>query len=185
MKTLVLLVVLVMCSVISFGQTNSEIIEKMYDNGFKHEVVVEFPGKTKHEIYTHTRQWFGEMFRSGNDVVNSDILDVVIVGKGNILDYEWHTRYHFTMTVMFKDNRMKVRIIPNKLGPETPGQQIFPPLEKFYSDYRNNKNGFTSRTGNKKYKEFLFVTLIHGTNTSMVETLTNKINQNELANDDW
>ena len=100
----------------------------------------------------------------------------MIVAKGNtVKNYGLSgVRYHYTITTQFKDNKMKVVIEPNRITPDA-GNMEYPTVEKFYSDYKDNKNGVLSRTGAKGFKEFMLVDLVYNNDKSIVDNITKEV----------
>lgn len=89
--------------------------------------VIETPGQSKEKLYTATRLWFAESFKSSKDVIDLDDKEQgIIIGKGNtkfpcqgldcVARGDW--RLKFTMRVDMKDEKMRVTF--NNIGVSWP-----------------------------------------------------------------
>jgi hypothetical protein len=174
MKKFLMVTITLIASVICFSQDNSSVIEKMFNNGqyTPYENVVEVTGKNKNEIYSAIKMWYGKTFKSAKNVIESDVAGEVIVGVGN--ETVDGVTYWFEITTMIKDNKFKTIVNHRKIVDSKYGVEM-PPLEVFYSDWKNNKSGFFSKTGSMTNKEFVMVDLVYKTNCNITKGITKEV----------
>ncbi len=157
------------------AKSTPEIIESMFENGKYKEfvVVVDCQNKTKTEIYTALKLWYGKTFKAAKEVIQSDVAGEVIVGVGNSVI--GGVRYKYEITTLIKDNKFKTSISFRELNNASGAVQYFPPLEDFYTDWKNKKAGFFCKTGSMEFKESVLVG-IYIENNGIVEGMKKEIN---------
>jgi hypothetical protein len=109
MKNLkVMMITLTMCllTMVSFGQTTEMNVDKIFESG-----------ETKDVLYSKSKMFISEMFKSANDVIQLDDKENgVILVKGVIkesFNYSMQTLdyyFSFTMKIYVKDNKYRVVI---------------------------------------------------------------------------
>ena len=125
-----------------------------------HEFILNFPGKTKAQMFDKTSKWIANSFRSAKSVIEyQDKESGSIVGNGNTeIKVEGAligSTLGFTMNVDIRDERMRVRFVNLKFifgnsegsWPETgaaqrPAQQKFAELVNSLSDFVNKNDEF-------------------------------------------
>ena len=174
MKQFTILLAFIATSLFSFGQDKSVIIEKMFSNGeyVPYESVVEVPGKTKTEIYSAIKMWYGKTFKGAKEVIQSDVPGEVIVGVGN--ETKEGDTYWFEITTLIKDGKFKTTVNCRKIV-VSQYSILLPPLNVFYSDWKEKKAGFFSKTGAMSNKEFVMVDLVYNTNESIVKGVIKEV----------
>lgn len=176
MKKLLVVTGLVLSSIISYGQTKSELINKLSVNGnYSYEQIIDLPGKSKTDIYNGTKLWFGKIFKSSKNVIQTDVPNESLIGNGNVVGDDYGIRYHFKIITMIKDNKMKVTIEPVKFT-DYQSSMVFPSIERYIKDYKENNNGVFSSTGTKSFKEFIILKLYDFNNRDMITSLVKEIN---------
>ena len=161
-------------SVSVFAQDKSVIIEKMFSTGVyvPYEAVVEVPGKTKTEIYSAIKMWYGKTFKGAKDVIQSDVAGEGIVGVGN--EVKDGDTYWFEITTLIKDGKFKTTVNCRKIV-VSQYNILLPSLDVFYSDWKEKKAGFFSKTGAMSNKEFVMVDLVYNTNESIVKGMSKEV----------
>lgn len=185
MKKVLFVALLATVSLTSFGQDlipiNPEnapsIIESMFPDGkYKQfEIITEAPGKSKNEIYLGLKSWYAKTFNNPKEVIQSDIAGEIVQGVGKVVSGDYI--YDFEITTMIKEGKYKTTINPRKITVVVGKTSMpYPPLEKCYSDWKDNKAGFFSTTGAMSTKVFIMVDLVYGTHKNFVNGIMREVN---------
>jgi hypothetical protein len=153
-------------------KSNREIIEGMFENGKYKEFskVVECPNKSKSEIYTALKLWYGKTFNSAKEVIQSDVPGEIIVGVGN--SSVAGSTYWYEITTLIKDGKFKTTIGCRKI---LVSNILLPSLETYYLEWKEKKIGFFTKTGSMSNKELIMVDIVHKTNEGIVKGMTNEV----------
>lgn len=159
-------------SVSAFAQDKSATIEKMFTNGtyVPYETVIEVPGKNKTEIYTAIKLWYGKTFNNAKEVIQSDVPGEVIVAVGN--SSVAGATYWYEITTLIKDGKFKTTVNCRKI---LIANILLPSLDTYYSDWKEKKAGFFSRTGAMSNKELIMVDVVYNTNDGLVKGMNKEV----------
>ncbi len=183
MKKLFMVSLLALVANFSFGQlldVSKEnvpaILESMFPDGkYKtFEIVTDAPGKSKNEIYLGIKSWYAKTFNNPKEVIQSDIAGEIVQGVGRTSGGPY--LYDFEITTVIKDGKYKTTINPRKITTVAGKTSMpYPPLEKCYSDWKENKAGFFSTTGSMDNKVFVMIDLVYSTHARFVTEIKKEV----------
>ncbi len=170
MKKILLIIAGLFCITLTFGQNNFE-WEK-----------VDSVAKSKDEIYSITKMYIGEMWKSAKDVIqNDDKEGGIIMVKGLNIQSKMSTTWKFAYTVKFMFKEKKYRIVIDNVNCESAraGAYNWPLLAvgETYPGY-----GKTS-VSEKKY--FDIMTTLKEELQSIVDGYAKYLNNSKLKSSDW
>jgi hypothetical protein len=128
MKRLIIIVILYTIPIYLNGQTRLPL--PIVDNKIIFTEVVIVDSIQKDQLYSRTKLWFADNFKSTKDVIQLDDKENgIVLGKGNILKRESGIQpviktWKFSVKVQIKDNKYKVDIYDIDYTYEMPGNNI-------------------------------------------------------------
>lgn len=150
--------------------------------------VVEVEGVDASELYTRARQWFGEIYRSANNVLQMDDREGgVLLGKAinsfvvTNMGMNFEIKLHYSISVFLKDGRYKYEIKDMYYSGNTGGKDKL-------TDWITDEKVFR-KNGSKKplYASFRSETVGSVTNliASLNQAMTKTISSEANSGDDW
>lgn len=159
-----LFILLLFLPMIGFGQNVQDYdVSKLYlpkeEGKVVYQAVIDAPEKTADALYTTSRLWFLESFKSSKDVIQYEEREAgIIAGNGNFpmviyaLGYAVEVRAYFSVRIEVKDNKFRYRIDNISIDQGESGTY---PVETYFSEeWMFKKNGSPKENSWKWYAEY-------------------------------